>query len=80
MKIGRILGENNVGLTETMHKYAYFPKIMTNGDLIWLEKYTETRIWESYLYKPYMTDLKDSEPYIDYRWNIINRERLIKND
>jgi len=46
MKIGRRLSPSDKGVTETVEKYAFFPKFLSNGDIIWLEKYKETRTWE----------------------------------
>jgi len=77
MKIGRKLGKENVGFKETVKKYAYLPTIMTNGDLIWFEYYTETRVWESYKneFHEYMDSCKGGRQYFGYGWNIIKRER-----
>jgi hypothetical protein len=45
MKIGRKLGSENKGVIESLEKFAYLPKRMTSGDIIWMEKYKETRTW-----------------------------------
>lgn len=55
------LGKKDVGFTETVRKYAWFPTIMTNDDLVWFEHYTETRVWDRLFYR--------------YGWNVMKRVR-----
>jgi hypothetical protein len=48
MKLFRRLSPANKGYTETVKKFAFYPKKMTNGNVIWLEFYEEKRIWSYY--------------------------------
>lgn len=67
MKIGKRIN-HEIGYTETVKKFAYLPKFMTNGDLVIWESYVETRKWDS-------SGLFMAEPYCEY-WNIIERKRV----
>jgi len=75
MKIGRKLNAKNEGFKETVIKFAWTPKIMSNGDVILFEYYRENRIWTGITTKwDYLFYENRGYKRICYGWKTIEKK------